>query len=183
MTAMTDQRALTAGGFNYVRDLAREHSALSLEVGKEYLVQSRLEPLAREEGFPSLHAMIGGLRFAPFADLHRKTVEALTTNETSFFRDARAFEMIARSILPALVAHRSAERSLTIWCAACSSGQEPYSLAMLLREHHPSLAGWKIEIVASDISREMLRRARAGRYTRLEINRGLPAGPLVKYVE
>src|SRR5437762_1435059 len=150
MTAMTDQPALTAGGFNYVRDLVREHSALSLEAGKEYLVQSRLEPLARQEGFPSLNAMIAALRFAPFGDLHTRIVEALTTNETSFFRDARAFEMIARSILPALVAHRSAERAVNIWCAACSSGQEPYSLAMLLREHRPSLAGWRINIVASD---------------------------------
>jgi chemotaxis protein methyltransferase CheR len=126
---------LAAADFNYIKDLVRERSALSLETGKEYLVQSRLEPLARHEGFPSLHAMIAASRCAAGGDLHVKIVEALTTNETSFFRDPRAFQMIARSILPALIAGRAAERSLNIWCAACSSGQEPYSLAMLLREH------------------------------------------------
>jgi chemotaxis protein methyltransferase CheR len=182
MTAVNDRPVLSAADFNYIRDLAREHSALSLDAGKEYLVQSRLEPLARQEGFHSLHDLIARLRFSPFGDLHLKIVEALTTNETSFFRDAVAFAMIGRSILPALLTERSAERSLNIWCAACSSGQEPYSVAMLLREHRPSLDGWKINIIASDMSREMLGRARAGRYSRLEINRGLPAGLLVKYV-
>ena len=123
------------------------------------------------------------LRLARFTDLHQKVVEAMTTNETLFFRDARAFDMLARSILPALIAERSAQRSLNIWCAACSSGQEPYSVAMLLREHRPSLEGWRIAITASDISRDMIARAHAGRYSRLEVNRGLPAALLVKYFE
>ena len=113
----------------------------------------------------------------------RRVVEAMANNETSFFRDTRAFGMIARSILPALVADRSASRTLNIWCAACSTGQEPYSLAMVLRESQLALAGWDIKIIASDISRNVMARARAGRYTQFEVNRGLPAHLLVKYFE
>lgn len=173
---------MSSGDFDYLRALVRDQSALTLEAGKEYLVESRLDPLARQEGFPSYRQMVQSLRTGPFRDLHRKVVEAMTNNETSFFRDARVFGMLARSIVPALVAARSAERSLNIWCAACSTGQEPYSLAMLLREHQPSLDGWNIQIIASDISRDVLARARAGRYSQLEINRGLPASLLVKYV-
>ena len=169
--------------FNYIRELVRVRSALTLEAGKEYLVESRLQPLAREEGFPSYLQMVRSLRCGPFGDLHRKVVEAMTNNETSFFRDARAFGMIAKSILPTLIAERSAERSLHIWCAACSTGQEPYSVAMLLREHRPALDGWDIRITGTDISRSVLARARAGRYTQLEVNRGLPANLLVKYFE
>lgn len=174
---------MTSGDFNYIRDLVRDQSALALEAGKEYLVRSRLDPLARQEGFPSLEQMVQRLRVGPFTDLHRRVVEAMTTNETTFFRDARVFGMIAKQILPTLIAERSSERSLNIWCAASSSGQEPYSLAMLVREHHPSLDGWNIRIIASDISRDVLARARAGHYHQIEINRGLPAPLLVKHFE
>ena len=176
-------RTLPADDFNYVRQLVREHSALTLDAGKEYLVQSRLEPLARQEGFPSYLEMVQSLRGRPAGELHRRVVEAMANNETSFFRDPRAFGMIARSILPALVADRSSARSLHVWCAACSTGQEPYSLAMLLRESQPALAGWDVRIIASDLSRDALARARAGRYTQFEVNRGLPAHLLVKYFE
>jgi chemotaxis protein methyltransferase CheR len=172
---------MTSADFNYIRDLVRSQSALTLEPGKEYLVESRLDPLARQEGFASFEHLVRALRIGPQGELHRKVVEAMTTNETSFFRDARVFKMIANSILPALIAGRSSERTLNIWCAASSTGQEPYSLAMLLREHRPSLDAWNIRIVASDISRDVLARARAGRYTQMEINRGLPANLLVKY--
>jgi chemotaxis protein methyltransferase CheR len=172
---------MTSADFNYIRDLVRSQSALTLEPGKEYLVESRLDPLARQEGFASFEQLVRTLRIGPQGELHRKVVEAMTTNETSFFRDARVFKMIANSILPALIARRSSERTLNIWCAASSTGQEPYSLAMLLREHRPSLDAWNIRIVASDISRDVLARARAGCYTQMEINRGLPANLLVKY--
>ena len=174
---------MAAGDFNYIRDLVRDMSALALEPGKEYLVESRLERLARQQGFPSYHQLVASLRTGPFRDIHRRVVEAMTNNETSFFRDARVFGMLAKSILPALVAARSAERSLTIWCAACSSGQEPYSIAMLLRELRPSIGSWRIRIIASDLSRDVLARAQAGRYSQFEINRGLPANLLVKYLE
>jgi chemotaxis protein methyltransferase CheR len=175
--------AMPPSDFNYIRDLIREHAALTLEPGKEYLVESRLNPLARQEGFNSYGQMVQSLRVGPFRDLHRKVVEAMTINETSFFRDARLFGMLSKTILPTLISQRSSQRSLNIWCAACSTGQEPYSLAMLLREYRPSLAGWDINIVASDISRDVLVRARSGRYSQIEINRGLPSPLLVKYFE
>jgi chemotaxis protein methyltransferase CheR len=178
---MRERRPITNADFNYIRDLVRDQSALTLEAGKEYLLESRLDPLARLEGFSSYADLVRRLRGEPFTDLHQKVVEAMTNNETTFFRDARVFGMLATSILPALIAARSAERSLNIWCAACSTGQEPYSVAMLLHEHRPSLEGWKIRIVATDISRDVLVRARGGRYSQIEINRGLPATKLVKY--
>jgi len=178
---MREREAISSADFNYIRDLVRDQSALTLESGKEYLLESRLDPLARTEGFPSCVHLVRRLRSSPFTDLHRKVVEAMTNNETTFFRDPRVFAMLANSVLPALIAARSAERSLNIWCAGCSTGQEPYSVAMLLREHRPSLDGWNIRIVASDISRDVLARGRAGRYSTIEINRGLPASRLVKY--
>ncbi len=178
---MKDRETMTSADFNYVRDLMRDQSALTLEPGKEYLLESRLEPLAKTEGFPGYQQLVRRLRTGPVTDLHRKVVEAMTNNETTFFRDARVFAMLSGSVLPALIAARSAERSINIWCAACSTGQEPYSIAMLLHEQLPALDGWKIRIVASDISRDVLARARAGRYTQTEINRGLPASKLVKH--
>ena len=178
---MSAPAAMTASDFGYIRNLVRDQSALTLEPGKEYLVESRLDPLARQEGFSSFQEMVVSLRAGPFRDLHRKVVEAMTNNETSFFRDARVFKMLSESIIPALVAARSAERSLSIWCAACSSGQEPYSIAMALCEHYPPLNDWNIRIIASDISRDILARACAGCYSQFEISRGLPARLLVKY--
>ena len=172
---------MQADDFNYVRQLVRAESAMTLDAGKEYLVESRLAPLARQEGFPSYLHLVKRLRAGPVGPLHRRVVEAMTNTETSFFRDAGAFGMIARSILPALMAERSAARSLHIWCAACSTGQEPYSLAMLLRECRPAIEGWDVRIIATDMSRDVLARARAGRYTQFEVNRGLPAHCLVKY--
>jgi len=180
---MRSRLPMTTRDFNYIRELVRQQSALALEPGKEYLVESRLAPLARLEGFPSYQHMVASLRSGPLRDLHRKVVEAMTNNETSFFRDARVFGMLSKSILPTLLADRSSERSLNIWCAACATGQEPYSLAMLLSDYRPSLEGWNVRIIASDISREVLARARAGRYSQFEVNRGLPANLLVKYFQ
>jgi chemotaxis protein methyltransferase CheR len=167
--------------FNYICDMVRKHSAIVLGPGKEYLVESRLNPLARQEGFSSLQHMVECLRSSPSGDLHRKVVEAMTTNETSFFREMRLFDMFRKAILPKLLAHRARERSLNLWCAASSTGQEPYSFAMLLREHFPTVDGWNITFIASDISRDTLARAREGRFNQLEVNRGLPAQLLVKY--
>lgn len=172
--------AITSDGFNYVRDLVHRHSAIVLEAGKEYLVESRLEPVARQGGFASVQAMVDAMRSSRPGPLHHSAVEAMTNNETLFFRDPRVFSMLRSHILPALTARLSPERTLNIWSAACSTGQEPYSLAMLLREA-PSCVGWKINLLASDFSNEALARARAGCYTQFEINRGLPAPMLVKY--
>ena len=173
---------LSAIDFSFVSTLVYGHAAIVLEPGKEYLVEARLTPLAQREGFASLAAFIAAMRKDRIpGPLHAKAVDALTTNETYFFRDFHPFEALRRTILPALLAQREASRQLTIWCAACSTGQEPYSLAMLLREHFPQLASWKVEIIATDLSPTVLLQAEAGRYNQIEINRGLPALYLVKY--
>lgn len=121
------------------------------------------------------------MRAVPNADLQRKVVEALANNETSFFRDVYPFEGLRQSIIPELMQRRAGQQCLRIWCAACSSGQEPYSVAMLVREHFPALTTWNVQIIGSDLSTEILRRARQGCYGQLDINRGLPARLLVKY--
>jgi len=163
--------------------MVRNDSAIALEVGKEYLVESRLATLARQEGLPSIEQLIADARKKPDGGLRYKIVEAMTTNETSFFRDVAPFDALREHVLPDLIARRASQRALRIWCGAASTGQEPVSLAMLIREHFPVLASWRVEIVATDISREVLDRARAGRYSQLEVNRGLPAPLLVKYFE
>lgn len=176
--------SLSAGEFDYVRDLLYEHAGIALERGKEYLVESRLNPLARQEGFSSLHLFIAGLRSHAFASLHSKVVQAMTTNETSFFRDVRPFEALKQLVLPAVLAARAEERSLNLWCAAASTGQEPYTIAMLIRENFASqIDGWNIRFIASDLSTEALARALQGRYSQLEVNRGLPESMLTKYFE
>src|SRR5262249_39822347 len=148
------------------------------------LVESRLGPLARQEGFDNLQHLIVGLKSNTSNRLRERVIHAMTTNETSFFRDARPFEILKTIVLPELLARRSVERSLNLWCAASSTGQEPYSIVMLLRETIPGLfALWNIRFIASDISTEVLARAIQGRYNQLEVNRGLPAPLLVKYFQ
>jgi len=174
---------LSAQEFNYIRRLVMEQAAIVLEEDKGYLVESRLSPLARREGFASLSALVERLQREPFNGLHRKSVEAMTTNETSFFRDFHPYEALKKFVLPELVAKRAQERELSIWCAASSSGQEPYSLAMLWREHFPLQASWDFRILATDLSTDILSRAREGRYSQLEVNRGLPASYLIKHFQ
>jgi chemotaxis protein methyltransferase CheR len=174
---------LRSGEFDYIRNLVRQRSALVLEPGKEYFVESRLDPLAVQEGCSSLHHLIGRLQTLPFGPLHRKVVEAMTVNETTFFRDARVFEVLRTIILPEILKNRIKSRTLNVWFAACSTGQEPYSFAMLLREHFGFALGWNLQLIASDLSSEALGRARQGRYSQLEVNRGLPAPLLLKYFQ
>ena len=166
--------AISKSDFNYVRDLVRRHSAISLEPDKAYLIETRLAPLARQTGFDSLQALIASLRTKPGADLRDRVIEAMFTHETSFFRDGHPFEILKSMILPNLLAKRSPSQNLTIWCAACSSGQEPFSVAMLAREHFPDLARGRLRTIATDLSEPILARAREGLYTQTEINRGLP---------
>lgn len=175
--------AITTVDFEYIRGLLQEHSAILLDDGKEYLAETRLEMLAHREGMRSISDLIVRLRADPGHNLRGKVVEAMTTNETLFFRDLHPFEALRKDIIPELLHRRSRDRRLNIWCAASSSGQEPYSLAMLLREHFRELGNWRVQIMASDISTEMLRRAREGRYSHLEVNRGVPASYLVKYFQ
>ena len=173
---------INSSDFNYIRDLVRRHSAIALDVDKAYLVETRLAPLARQAGLASLQELIGLLRIQPAHPLHRQVVEAITTHETSFFRDLHPFEALKTTILPTLLARRRSS-SLTIWCAACSSGQEPFSIAMLMREHFPTLAARQIRIIATDLSSAILARAREGLYSQIEVNRGLPAALLTRYFD
>lgn len=175
--------ALSPADFQFVSTLVRQRSAIVLEPEKAYLLEARLSPLARNEGFASIDAMVAQMRAQPYNGLHRKVVEAMTTNETSFFRDVHPFETLRQWVLPELLRNRAGERVLNIWCGAASSGQEVYSIAMTLREHFPELAHWRVSIVATDLSREMILRCREARYNQLEINRGLPANLLIKYFE
>ncbi len=174
---------ISPADFDFVREFVRKNSAIILETGKEYLVESRLGPLARQSGYPSLEALVEALRSKPVNGLQRKVVEAMTTNETSFFRDLHPFEALRSVVLPEVLKRRQAERRLNIWCAASSSGQEPYTIAMTLQEHFPQLATWNVKILGTDISSEMVIRSRTGRYGQIEVNRGLPANLLVKYFE
>ncbi|MER2531990.1 MAG: protein-glutamate O-methyltransferase CheR [Candidatus Competibacter sp.] len=175
--------AISKSDFNYVRDLVRRHSAISLEPDKAYLIETRLAPLVRQTGFDSLQALIASLRTKPGADLRDRVIEAMFTHETSFFRDGHPFEILKSMILPNLLAKRSPSQNLTIWCAACSSGQEPFSVAMLAREHFPDLARGRLRTIATDLSEPILARAREGLYTQTEINRGLPPALLARYFD
>jgi len=172
---------MTAAEFDYIRRLVLEQSAIVLEDDKQYLAEARLLPLARREGLDSISSLVVNLLGKKLDGLHRKVVEAMTTNETSFFRDFHPFEALRTAILPELMLKRASSRELNIWSAACSSGQEPYSLALLLLEHFPNLVAWSIKLIATELSAGMLARARRGRYSQLEVNRGLPAKLLVKY--
>lgn len=174
---------ISTADFEFVREMIKRDAAIALETGKEYLVDARLSSLARQEGFASVNDLVTNLRTSKVTDLAYKVTEAMTTNETSFFRDITPFEALRDQVIPQLMAKRATQKSLRIWCAAASTGQEPYSLAMLLRDHFPELSTWRVQIVATDISREVLAKARTGIYTQLEVNRGLPAASLVKHFE
>lgn len=175
--------SITEYDFRYISDLVRARSAIVLEPGKEYLVESRLIPLARAEGLPDLAAVVQRLQSMRDPTLAVKVVEAMTTNETSWFRDHHPFDLFTQTILPALGTARAATKQLDVWCAAASSGQEPYSLAMLLQDWLLARPGWKAQITATDINEDILRKARSGRYSQLEINRGLPAAMLVRHFD
>jgi chemotaxis protein methyltransferase CheR len=168
--------------FGFVCALVRRESAIVLEPGKEYLVESRLLPLARAQGDRDLDAYVDRARRSPHGPVVREIVEALTTNETSWFRDSEPFVGLRSTVLPELVSARVTTRRLRVWSAACSSGQEPYSIAMALAEA-PQLAGWVYEVLGTDLSLEMVERSRDGRYNQLEMNRGLPATSLVRWFE
>jgi chemotaxis protein methyltransferase CheR len=174
---MTDQ------DFEYICKLLAERSAVVLDDSKQYLVKARLEPVVRQHNISSISELVRQMRAQPGHAAHAQVVEALVTNETSFFRDHHPFEALRKVVIPELMRRRQSERCLNIWCGASSTGQEPYSVALLLMEHFPELANWKVKLLASDLSREALARARVGRYNQVEVNRGLPATLLVKYFQ
>ncbi len=183
-TFPAEQPPLTRLDFEYVRSLVRKESAIVLDDSKTYLVISRLLPVARHHGFETVGALISNLQATPQGDLHTLTVEAIATTETSFFRDLHPFIALRDEILPELIQKRSQSgRTLSIWSAGCSSGQEPHSIAMILRDRFANLAGWNLQLNASDLSSQMVQRASLGTYSQLEVNRGLPAPYLVRFFD
>ncbi|MSU60938.1 MAG: protein-glutamate O-methyltransferase CheR [Pedosphaera sp.] len=175
--------SITSQEFDFVRRLISTSSGITLEDGKEYLVDMRLASVARQFEISSVSDLIARMQSPSETRLHRPVVDAMTTNETSFFRDLHPFDAVRTDLLPEMMKLRAAERKLTIWCGASSTGQEPFTLAMLIREHFPELARWKVEIVATDISGAVLAKAREGIFSQLEVNRGLPATYLIKYFQ
>jgi chemotaxis protein methyltransferase CheR len=167
--------------YDYLRQLVLTRSSNVIDPSRNALFDSRLKPVAQLAGASNLEEFVGLLRIDRTAHLHSAVAEAMTVNETSFFRDRRLFEVLRESILPRLIEANQATRSLRIWSAACSTGQEAYSVAMKICEHFPDLAAWDVKIVGTDISSQVIEQARLGRYRRLEVNRGLPARKLVKY--
>jgi chemotaxis protein methyltransferase CheR len=169
---------------SFYESLARillEQAGLVLEDGKEYLIRSRLVPLLQRQKLSSFEELLQALVLSKDRSLLKAVIEAMVTTETSFFRDFHPFETLRKAILPGLISRRRETQTLNIWCAASASGQEPYSIAILLREYFPELLNWKILISATDISSEMLERSRCGRYSQLEVNRGLPAALLLSW--
>jgi chemotaxis protein methyltransferase CheR len=166
--------------YDYLRNLLRQRSGLVLSADKQYLVESRLTPLARKAGIASLGELVAKLKVND-EKLIADVVEAMTTNESFFYRDKIPFDHFREAIMPGLMASRARERRIRIWCAAASTGQEPYSLAMCLKEMKDRLGGWRVEILATDISTEVLEKAKAGVYSQFEVQRGLPIQMLVKY--
>ena len=174
--------SLPTADFEFVTTFARRTAAIIIEPGKDYFVESRLTSLATHHTGGNIPEFIGLLRKTPASDpLHGKVLDALTTNETFFFRDIAPFDALRESILPALITQRAAQRSLAFWSAASSTGQEAYSLAILLREHFPQLSDWNLQIIGTDLSPTVLSQARAGRYNEFEINRGLSPALVQKY--
>jgi chemotaxis protein methyltransferase CheR len=173
--------SITDQDFDFIRKLLQTRSAIALDAEKRYLVEARLAPLARSLNLESLAELVRQLRLQPTNGLVSQVVEAMVTTETSFFRDVIPFETLRKTVLPRLMALRSRQRRLNIWCAASSTGQEPYSIALLLREHFPELRGWNVSLLATDLSQEVLARARQGRFNQIEVNRGLPAALLMRH--
>jgi chemotaxis protein methyltransferase CheR len=167
--------------FNLLSKLIKDRSGLTLTKDKAYLLESRLLPVARKWNLKSLDELVMRLRTRSEAGLVRDVVEAMTTNESFFFRDIKPFDQFKQVVLPYLTQARGANRSIKVWSAACSSGQEPYTLGMLLKEEKQKLIGWNVDILATDLSTEILAKAQAGLYSQFEVQRGLPIQLLVKY--
>jgi len=167
--------------FEFLATLVKDRSGLVLTPDKSYLLESRLMPVARKRGMKGLEDLVASMRTRMDNMLADEITEAMTTNESFFFRDIKPFDIFRDVVLPNALKKRASTKKLRIWCAAASSGQEPYSLGMLLKEAGPKLAGWKIEIIGTDISKDILNKAREGMYSQFEVQRGLPVQLLVKY--
>jgi len=167
--------------YTYLREIVFQHSQNVVEPSHDHLFQSRLVGLLQRHGMSRLDELVRLMRLAKSAELERSVAEAMTINETSFFRDSRSFDLLRTEVIPTLIEARRGTRRLRLWSAASSTGQEAYSVAILMREHFPQLSGWSLRIEGTDICAEVVQRARQGRYHRIEMNRGLPARILVRY--
>ena len=172
---------MTPLDYDFLRKCLKERSGLVLSADKQYLVESRLLPVARKAGLANLGELVAKLKDVREPALMSTVVEAMTTNESFFYRDKTPFDHFRASIMPALLAARKSARTIRIWCAAASTGQEPYSLAMSLKAMESEIAGWRIELLATDLSGEVLEKARMGIYTQFEVQRGLPIALLIKH--
>jgi chemotaxis protein methyltransferase CheR len=172
---------MTPLDYDYLRKCLKERSGLVLSADKQYLVESRLLPVARAAGFAGLGDLVRALMLGNADALMTAVVEAMMTHESFFFRDKVPFDHFRSTIMPALIAARQNLRTIRIWCAAASTGQEPYSLAMCLREMEPKIAGWRIELLATDLGNDVLEKARQGLYSQFEVQRGLPIQLLIKH--
>ncbi len=170
---------MTPSDYAFLRRFLKDQSGLELSSDKQYLVESRLIPLARRLGLRDIAELVARLK-AGSEPLMPEVVEAMTTNETFFFRDKTPFDQLSETIFPALLRARADRRALRIWCAASSTGQEPYSIAMCVKEF-AGLSGWRVDIVATDLSRAVLEKSSAGLFSQFEVQRGLPIRMLVKY--
>ena len=171
---------MTPPEYEYLRKLLKDHSGLDLSADKQYLIESRLLPLARKVGLSGIGELVQKMKGGSASTI-TQVIEAMTINETFFFRDRVPFDHFRNAIVPEILRARANRKSIRIWCAAGSTGQEPYSLAMCLKEMGATLAGWRVEILATDLSQEVLEKSRAGIYSQFEVQRGLPIQMLVKY--
>ena len=172
---------MTPLDYDFLRNALKQHSGLTLDADKHFFLESRLLSLARQKGFAGIGDLVLTLKGGGDAALMTAVIEATTTNESFFFRDKTPFEHFRRTIMPALLAARRQSRTIRIWCAAAAGGQEPYSIAIALQEMASAIVGWRIEILATDLSGAVLDRARQGLYRQFEVQRGLPVKLLVKY--
>ena len=172
---------MTPLDYEFLRKLLKERSGLDLSADKQYLVESRLTPLARRVGLPGITELVQKMKNGSAEPLIAEVVEAMTTNETFFFRDKIPFDHLREAMVPELLQARANRRVLRIWCAASSTGQEPYSIAMCLKEMGAALSGWRIEVVATDLSHGVLEKSKAGLFSQFEVQRGLPIQLLVKH--
>lgn len=178
---MAATTALSPEDFSFLCDLVYERSGIVLDVTKEYLIETRLRPVVKTCDLTSMSELVSKLREGRDRNLNELVLEAMTTNETYFYRDNGFYDALEKVVLPELVEQCRDRKSLTFWCAATSSGQEPYSVMMLISEKFPEILDWDFRFIVSDISKEMLDRTRDGVYSQHEVNRGLPARLLVKY--
>jgi chemotaxis protein methyltransferase CheR len=173
-------REMASQDLRHIVDLVRNDAAIVLD-GREYLIEARLRDVCIEQEISGISDLVAELRSNPGCRLQTLVVEAMTTNETLFFRDVKPFETLKMQLIPALMESRKVNRTIRIWCAGCSTGQEPYSIAMTLHDAFPELRDWTVSILATDISKEMVERASQGTFNQYEVTRGLPPRLLAKY--